>query len=359
MFLRRVSCLIVGCLLLGPCGRAADVVVTNAATFRLMAANLTGNSQKYEDFAVRIFRGLQPDVVAIQEFNHRNNTPADIRALVDAAFGTNFVFFREAGAQIPNGIVSRFPLGRAGSWRDAEISNRGFAWAEVDLPGPHDLFLVSVHLKAGGGDADVRARQAAALRTLILANAPPGAFVALAGDLNVASRSEAAMATFRTFLSDEPVPADAAGNPNTNNNRERPYDQVLADPLLAAAQVPTVLGGAAFANGLVFDSRVFNPLSAVAPVQRADSGLAQHMAVLRDYRVTWPVTNAVPAPQLRLPGRDAVEWDAIPGVRYRVEGRGDAGPWTTNLTLVATGSVVTVPVPAGPGPLTILRVAVE
>ncbi|MFN0066621.1 MAG: endonuclease/exonuclease/phosphatase family protein [Limisphaerales bacterium] len=357
--MRWAPCLVVGWLLLHPWARAADVVVTNAAAFRLMAANLTGNSQKYEGFAIRIFQGLAPDVVAIQEFNHRNNTPADIRTLVDAGFGTNFVFFREAGFQLPNGIVSRFPLRRAGSWRDAEISNRGFAWAEVDLPGPRDLFLVSVHLKAGGGDADVRARQATALRTLILANAPPGAFVALAGDLNVASRNEAAMTTFRTFLSDEPVPADAAGNPNTNNGRERPYDQVLADPLLAAAQVPTVVGAARFANGLVFDSRVFNPLSAVAPVQRADSGLAQHMAVSRDYRVSWLVTNAVPAPRLRLPGRDSVEWDAIPGARYRVELRGDVVPWTTNRTLVATGSVVVVDAPAGTAPLTIVRVAAE
>jgi endonuclease/exonuclease/phosphatase family metal-dependent hydrolase len=358
--MRRLLCL--GLLAaLGLTSRAASVVVTNAATFRVLAANITGDSQKYEDYGLRIFQGLKPDLVAIQEFNYRNNSAADLRAFVHTAFGTNFTFFRESapGYQIPNGIISRFPLRQAGSWRDAEIANRGFVWAVVDLPGPRDLFLVSVHLKASGGDADVRARQAAALRTLMLANAPAGAFVALAGDLNVSSRHEAAMATFRTFLTDEPVPADAAGNPNTNHGRTRPYDQILADPPLAAAQVPTVVGPAGFARGLVFDSRVFTPLAAVAPVRQADSGLAQHMAVVRDYRVTWIATNAVPAPQLRLLDRAAVEWDALPGARYRLERSADLLAWETNLRLVATGSVARVAVAPAEAPLTAVRVAAE
>src|SRR6266581_3022218 len=79
---------------------------------RIMAANLNGNTQSYQPFAIRIFQGLKPDIVAIQEFNYSNNAPADIRSMVDTAFGTNFSYFRESnsGYSIPNGIVSRYPI---------------------------------------------------------------------------------------------------------------------------------------------------------------------------------------------------------------------------------------------------------
>jgi hypothetical protein len=48
-----------------------------------------------------------------------------------------------------------------------------------------------------------------------------------------------------------------------------------------------VLAGRSFPHGLVFDSRVFEPLDRVPPVQRGDSGLRfmQHMAVVRDFRI--------------------------------------------------------------------------
>ncbi|HKI69827.1 MAG TPA: hypothetical protein VKA67_09575, partial [Verrucomicrobiae bacterium] len=99
-----------------------------------MAANLNGNTQSYQPFATRIFQGLKPDVVCIQEFNYNNDTPADIRSMVDTAFGTNFVYYREpytGSGDIPNGIISRYPIIDSGSWLDTVQSqpNRGFAWA--------------------------------------------------------------------------------------------------------------------------------------------------------------------------------------------------------------------------------------
>ena len=39
-------------------------------TVRVMAANLNGNTQSYQPFALRIFQGTKPDVVCIQEFNY-------------------------------------------------------------------------------------------------------------------------------------------------------------------------------------------------------------------------------------------------------------------------------------------------
>ncbi|MEO7299910.1 MAG: hypothetical protein ABI042_15185, partial [Verrucomicrobiota bacterium] len=87
-------------------GQATMVGITNT-TIRVMAANLNGNIQSYQPFALRIFQGLKPDVVAIQEFNYSNNTSNDFRSMLDTAFGTNFVYFREnytANGNIPNGI---------------------------------------------------------------------------------------------------------------------------------------------------------------------------------------------------------------------------------------------------------------
>jgi endonuclease/exonuclease/phosphatase family metal-dependent hydrolase len=252
---------------------------------RVMAANLNGDSQKIEPFAIRIFQGLKPDVVAIQEFNYLSSSPADIRAFVDMALGTNFVYFREGGYSIPNGIISRYPILAAGTWNDIEVANRGFAWAKVELPGTNHLYVVSVHFLTTS--PSVRARQASNLKTLIQANFPTNAWIVVAGDMNTDSRSEAAISTFTTFLSDSPIPTDAVtgGNPDTNNGRNKPFDYVLPSYNFAALQTNTVFASFSFPKGLVFDSRVYTPLSDVAPVLFSDSGYGQHMGVLKDFHI--------------------------------------------------------------------------
>ncbi len=258
---------------------------------RVMAANLNGNSQTYETFALRIFQGLKPDVVAIQEFNYLGNTATDVRNLVDTAFGTNFHYYRESGYQIPNGIISRYPILDSGSWADSEVGNRAFAWVLLDLPGTNDLYVVSVHLLSSSSTS--RAREATSLKTLIQTQFPPNAWVILAGDMNTDSRGESAITTFKTFLSDSPVPTDAVsgGSPNTNAGRNKPYDYVFPSFSLAAWQTNTDLPSVSFPGGLVFDSRVYQPLSDVAPIQYADSGNAQHMAILKDFRLPIQGTN--------------------------------------------------------------------
>jgi len=65
-------------------------------------------------------------------------------------------------------------------------------------------------------------------------------------------------------------------------------------PDLDALETPVSIAGHGFtyAEGLVFDSRVFTPLSAVSPVQSGDSGASsmQHMAVIRDFLIpTGPI----------------------------------------------------------------------
>jgi hypothetical protein len=47
------------------------------------------------------------------------------------------------------------------------------------------------------------------------------------------------------------------------------------------------IGSQSFANGLVFDSRIYTPLADVAPVLQSDCAATnmQHMAVVRDFFV--------------------------------------------------------------------------
>jgi endonuclease/exonuclease/phosphatase family metal-dependent hydrolase len=334
----------------------APVVTSTNVTVRLMAANLTGNSQKYEPPALRIFQGLKPDVVAIQEFNYSNNTPAQLRAMVDAAFGTNFVYFRESagGYSIPNGVISRWPIRSAGSWVDVVQSqpNRGFAWAQIDLPGPDDLYVVSVHFLSGAG-AVARATEATNLLALLRAHVPPDAYLVVAGDLNTDSRGETALAALKTVLSDFPIPTDAVsdGDPDTNQPRSRPYDYVLPSFALQTNQVAVTLGGESFPNGLVFDSRVFTPLDGVAPVQWADSGTVQHMGVLKDFRITYLVTNfiTVPRPLLAFDATGILRWTGPSNLAYTVQATALLPAWTNlgTATSSSTNYAFTNPPPAG------------
>lgn len=250
---------------------------------RLVAGNITsGTNQAYEDPGTRIFQGLAPDIAMVQEMNIGNNSATAVRAWVDTAFGANFQYFRESGAQIPNGVVSRYPILAAGVWEDPQSPNREFVWARIDVPGAIDLWAVSVHLLT---DDAKRPAEATALVGYIQANVPAGDYLLIAGDFNTDARTETAVVTLGQVVKvGAPWPADQGGDEDTNRNRNSPYDWVMLDADLAAREVPTVIGAAAYPSGLVFDSRVYMPLADVMPVQEADSAATnmQHMAVIKD-----------------------------------------------------------------------------
>ena len=303
-------------------------------TIRILAANLTsGANQRYEGPGLRIMQGLKPDIVAIQEFNYSSaslglNTPAAFREMVNAAFGTNFVYYRESSASetysIPNGIISRFPIISNGTWDDVLIPDRGFAWARLDIPGTNDLYVVSVHLKSSSGSSSTRAGEAINLKALIQANFPANAWVVLAGDFNIGSSGEAALTTFKSFLSDFPVPTDGTSiNPtNTNEPRSERYDYVLAAFSLTNSLTPVKLPSHTFSNGLVFDSEVYSPLSDVTPVIVTDSHVSgmQHMAVVKDFKISYNLTNTliVPRPVLSISG-NYIYWQGLSNLPYRVQ----------------------------------------
>lgn len=263
----------------------------SAGTVRIVAANLTsgsrqsyspdnGNHSNSEGAGARILKGLNPDIVLIQEFN----TSVPARAWVNATFGEDFSFFREESAQIPNGIISRFPIIESGEWDDPLQENRDFVWARIALPDGSRLLAVSVHLSAKKGE--MRREEARALVRLIKENAKPGERAAIGGDLNLRDLSEEALAELgRVVAIPAGLPSDAAGNFHTNSPRNRPYDWVLVDPATQRLCSPVKIAGREFSSGLVFDSRVFEPIEAVPPVQAGDSASPQmqHMAVARDF----------------------------------------------------------------------------
>ncbi|OQB21129.1 MAG: hypothetical protein BWY12_01893 [candidate division BRC1 bacterium ADurb.Bin183] len=270
---------------------ALTVFCAENIRIRIMAANLTtGNKQSYEDPAKRIFQALKPDIVLIQEFNVGNNTTAEIDAYIQESFGAGFNWMREPGKeQIPNGIISRWRIVASGDWSDTAVANRDFAWARIDIPGDKDLWAVSIHLLTS--NATARNTEATALKNYISVNVPAKDYLVIGGDLNTGNRTENAIKTLSAIVETaSPYPADQNGNTNTNANREKPYDWVLPNSYLHALKTPLIIGKSIYPDGLVFDSRVYTPLSEVSPVKSTDSSATnmQHMAVVRDFLLELP-----------------------------------------------------------------------
>lgn len=330
-------------------------------TVRVVAANLTsGNKQSYDPGeGARILKGVHPDVVLIQEFNYGTNSAADLRGFVDSTFGTSYAYTRGAPAQIPNGVISRYPIKAAGEWKDALVSNRDFVWARIDIPGPVDLWAISVHLLTSS--ASVRNSEASALVSLIAANVPQGDYVVLGGDFNTSSRTEAALSTLSTrFVTAGPYPVDTRADGDTNASRNKPYDWVIASPALAARKAATVLGSNSFANGAVIDTRTYAPISELAPALTGDSGASsmQHMAVVRDFSVDSDAPVPVATVHVLSPNggesyavgtSTLVSWESSNVSSVNVQYAADGATFTTIASGVAAsaGSIGwTVPAPA-------------
>jgi hypothetical protein len=145
-----------------------------------------------------------------------------------------------------------------------------------------------------------------------------------------------------------PYPADKNGNSNTNAARKKPYDAVLADSDLVAIQTPVVVGSSTFSSGLVADTRVYTPISDLAPAQASDSGATnmQHMAVVKDFMISEAVTPAVtvvaPNGGERWPagGSQSISWTAarVENVRLEVS-LDDGGTWSTIATVPASSGI--------------------
>jgi len=258
-----------------------------AFRLRAVAANLSsGNAQSYDPgHGQRILQGLQPDLVMIQEFNYGTNSVADVSSFVSATFDGGYSYVRGVG-QIPNGVISRWPIVASGEWVDPQVGNRRFTWAKVDLPGPRDVWVVSLHLlTSNAGDRNLEAQ---ALVADLATGVPAGDFLLVGGDFNTDTRTEAALSTLSSrVITAAPFPADQQGVDGTNASRSKPYDWVLASRCLKPSQVPVAIGAGSYAAGLVVDTRVYTPIGDLAPALSTDSAAPsmQHMAVVKDFTI--------------------------------------------------------------------------
>lgn len=264
-----------------------------AETIRIVAANLTsGNHQTYspdntnhsniEGAGARILKALAPDIVLIQEF--QTSIPA--QQWVNQTLGSGFSIVQEPGPGIPNGILTRFPVIESGEWDDPFLENRDFVWALLALPDGSRLWAVSVHFYSK--KESTRASQAKTLAGFLADRMKPGERLVIGGDLNTRDLAERCFAELgRVVHIPANPPADDWGNIHTNGPRNRPYDWVLVDAATEAAEVPVEFGGKTFADGLIFDTRVFGAMSSVPPAQPGDSAVPgmQHMAVARDFEI--------------------------------------------------------------------------
>ena len=88
-------------------------------------------------------------------------------------------------------------------------------------------------------------------------------------------------------------PRDQDGNDDTNSGRNKPYDWVMPNDSLNDLHVSVALGSETFPTGLVFDTRVYTPLSEAPPALSDDSAALnmQHMAVVKDFAIPGTETN--------------------------------------------------------------------
>lgn len=264
---------------------APDAGPTEFANLRIMTANLTSSASETYDpgNGIRLMQAVQPDVVLIQRFNYARNIQEDLQSMVDRV-GVGYSFARESGATQPNGIISRWPILASGEWDDPLTAERDFAWARIDIPGPKDLWAVSVNLLTT--HKDLRKDEVDHLIQRMHFEVPMDDYVVIGGSLNTDTLDEPCFDVLRQLvITTGPYPADAAGNTNTDADRKKPQDHVLVDPGLRELQTATLIGRSAFPGGLVLDSRVYSPLGDISPALAGDSGVTnmKHMGVVKDF----------------------------------------------------------------------------
>lgn len=289
---------------------------------RAVAGNITsGNKQTYDPgHGIRIFQGLKPDVVMVQEFNYGSNSDSDIRSFVDKAFGSEFYYARGRNSgSIPNGVISRWPILDSGYWIGFSPSTRDLDWAIIDLPGTRHLFVISVHLHTGGdkmADAIIVANKINEIKsdTTHPYCKNNGCYFMVGGDMNGSSPvSNNGFNKYGDFNVSKPHPvgpchkgekgcenedSDGYGSTDgTNASRKSQYDFVVPGIDLKPYQKPVVISNPEYTNkeliynnGLVFDSRGYTQTDLsvyFSPVQVNDSDASnmQHMAIVKDFYV--------------------------------------------------------------------------
>ncbi|MBQ1265927.1 MAG: endonuclease/exonuclease/phosphatase family protein [Proteobacteria bacterium] len=269
---------------------------------RFMAGNITSGTYQTYDFGHgnRIFQAMAPDIVMIQEFNIKSKTREQF---VAAVFGEDFTFSMSDN-NIPNGIISRYPIVSSGFWESNIASSRNWDWAVIDIPGDTDLLAVSVHLHTKNNPEEIPVLT----QKIQEKQAEGNYYVVIGGDFNTSKRDDVLKNMGSVFNVRGPWPIDQNGREGTDENRnekpltsQRPLDWLLFSQNLDVYEIPIQIGKHTYADGHILDSRVYaglcevhaheNELADIPPVEAGDSDAEamQHMAVIRDVMI--PVEN--------------------------------------------------------------------
>ncbi|MGD9875034.1 MAG: lamin tail domain-containing protein [Kiritimatiellia bacterium] len=261
------------------------------SSFTLLAGNLgaqTGPATSYyEPYAERILRGLKPDIACLQEWDYTNGT---IAQFVATNFGSSFEYYREEGATLPSGIVSRWPIVDSGILEDTEIATRDFPWVTLSIPGCAPVHVISVHVKAGTLAADIATREieASIITNFIATTFPTSDYVVVAGDFNLTDRTESSLLIYTNILlKDNHQPADQDDDKTTNVSRDEVYDLILPNGSLNANHATLTVGALSFPEGMVFDSRLWSPPP--SPILTNDSAEVNmvHLALMKRFTFTY------------------------------------------------------------------------
>ena len=288
-------------------------VSVRSDVIKVMTANLNSGvppySDWYRDASENIFQGLDPDIVLIQEFNVPSGTTH--AEFINSAFGADFDYYYEPDIggswAMPNGVISRWPITSSGQWTDSQpaVTNRSFVWAVIDIPGDIDLQVVSIHLKAGSSTDNIQTREAEAIeiKSYVAANFDDSAYIIVGGDLNLQYDGQSPFSTFESYLdAADHRPRDRNGDMDTNSTtpRSKPYDWIMPNELLDNYHTTIYIGSElqVFAEGIVFDSEVFTPLSSVPPIVSGDSRASgcTHMAVMKAFDIPGSIPTPTPPP---------------------------------------------------------------
>ncbi len=273
---------------------------------RLMAANITsGNYQSYDPGdGIRIFKAVHPDVIMIQEMNYKDNSSSDYKELAGKIFNDidcieeHRCYYYAGTGQVPNGILSKYPIIKHGYWNDPNINNRDLNYAEIDLPGNKDLFVISVHLSTKGSKqvrpASIIAQNVAQHKI----DNPDKYYYAVGGDFNGSSAvSTGGFGKENAFNINDAFPKSESGNYNTSSRRTKHYDWILVDSKLSNIQTSSdfcsesdITDCKRYHNGLVMDTREYTTdeiHTYFSPARLEDSEAIgmQHMAVIKDFKI--------------------------------------------------------------------------
>ena len=278
-------------------------------TLRLLTSNLTsGNTQSYKEPGINILKALNADIIMIQEFNAEGG----VENFVKNTFGEEFYFFRGTptrNGDIPNGIISRYPIINSGEWNDPRVKDRKIDWSIIDMSQnlTKNIFIVSVHLKAKEGSSQITAANIISEKIYNHRLENPNKFYYIVGgdfngDASLCRKNKRDTCNgFKTynrediFYTELPDPySQYQHNTTTNRTKSKQLDFILVDHNLKDKQFSTNYcddddNCLNYPNGLVFRSNDYSQKELdkyFVPVKRTDSEATQmqHMGVVKDFK---------------------------------------------------------------------------